>query len=616
MKKKSNLKDFSVPFSGWAITLISFLNEEFKFIKPMLLYIILTFIIGILLLNNKYRTFFFNQLKKIVKLWKLSLINKIIILGMIIITLIFWNGHYLRKQYKLIQISNELKQIEEEEINIDFNDLVDNYYNIYDELLNGDDFEGWENKRYTELLIHSFVKYQIANEIWVKTNYLQNRNLAQNEFKNRNYNLSIDLLEDNLKFLSSSRFSIYTKEYKIRTYFDLSECYRIISNFTYAETYLNDAKTLIEKINTEDSNYHYFNFYYHYTLAKIKADQLNYKMAINELIIANEFIIEIKEDNLDVYYLFKYDFINIYWKDNDFENALKICDLIETELLTERNWKSTFSSIRNKILTRKAVILMQIERLDEANSLLNEIFKSMGKSKVELLNFYSVLLNELVIEEYDHQYEKLMLDLIEEKKGLIATNDIFEIAKLYNGLAGLYLKRGDHEENIKLRYYYLQEAEKYYYKSYKLREEHLSEFDPRYTIGLNGLGVIYQRLEKYSKAENYFRKSLELRGLHNKNNFFYSQALFNLGFVLLYQNKFSEAIDYLEHSVILKKNLLGIMNYNYIDSFIEWIICLKNLDRDDDVKEEYTRLLYLLEKEGVNKYSEYFYDIYSSRLNK
>lgn len=612
---KVKVKDYSVPFSGWAVAIINYLNSKLQITNPRILYTIIILGLGAIILIPRSRKFFIYKLKKIVNVWKLSWVNKIIIVLVIIATIIVWNGNYITQYFKLNQLSNKLIKIDKNSHNLELGDLVDEYYSVYDKLRNDDEFKAYKGKKYNNVLVSAISRYHLYYEIWFSTKYYENRDLALDKMNSKKYNLTINLLRNNLDFIADAKFSVKQVEFKIRTYLDLSEVYRKISDLDKSYNYLNYANTLIQKITHEDEYFHFFNFLYHYALAKNKSEELNFKIAISEYNIANEFISEKKSEYLKYYFILNTDLIETFWRDNDFQSALRLSENIESEIIKEKDWTTKYRTFYNNILTRRAAIFNQIGKFDEADELIYQLLERIGPSKVERINFYSIILNYRLIEKYDNDYENLLNDLINEKAGLTALDEVFEVAQSYNALADLYLKRGDNEKDKYKKNNHYRIAEKYYYKSYEIREKHLLKTDPRYTVGLNDLGVIYQRQKKYIQAEDYFRKSLALRKQQNDQNFFYSQALFNLGFVLFYQEKLTEAVAYLEEAVILKENLLGFMNYNYIDAFIEWIYCLEKLDRKEMLNDEYLKLLNSLRMEGNNRYYQYLIDRYNIKFN-
>lgn len=107
---------------------------------------------------------------------------------------------------------------------------------------------------------------------------------------------------------------------------------------------------------------------------------------------------------------------------------------------------------------------------------------------------------------------------------LIKTNDNLEIAEHTNQIA---------QTNLNLGVAYMQRGE--YEKSLE-KLERAQEADPKYTPTLNALGLLYQRLGKMQKAEDYFKSALGYR----PNDPF---TLNNYGQFLCINNRYDEAED-------------------------------------------------------------------------
>jgi len=121
----------------------------------------------------------------------------------------------------------------------------------------------------------------------------------------------------------------------------------------------------------------------------------------------------------------------------------------------------------------------------------------------------------------------------------------------------------------------------------------------------DGLGEIERYKFRYSKAEKYFKLSLETSIRNNGYfNINYAKSLHNLGIIALYYNEYKNAIRFLNKSMFLQKNILGEGNIGYAQ-------CLKLLGSTymeiGDYKKSINYLkksLNIMEKNNKNEHPE------------
>lgn len=95
---------------------------------------------------------------------------------------------------------------------------------------------------------------------------------------------------------------------------------------------------------------------------------------------------------------------------------------------------------------------------------------------------------------------------------------ILDYASSLNGLAGVFVEKGEYDK-----------AESLYLETLEIRERFLGESHPHYALTLNNLAEVHRILEEYGEAEYYHKRALEIRERSpGKNSPEYAQSLNNL----------------------------------------------------------------------------------------
>ena len=215
--------------------------------------------------------------------------------------------------------------------------------------------------------------------------------------------------------------------------------------------------------------------------------------------------------------------------------------------------------------------------------------------------FYAGMFNNLAI-VYNNmgKYEE-GIEAIKEATRLIQAYFTKEEAAPYtaylkNNLANIYIALGRYKEalsllfevvdirkelnpdnprdptalnNIALIYDQLNEfdlAEQYYLEVLHLWEVNLGKNHPHYATTLNNLSFLYQNTEAYEKAEKFALEAVAIQGKIGKERIPYGIALNNLGALYTKAKRYSEALKYLYEAKAIWEQTLGYKHLNYAAS--------------------------------------------------
>ena len=131
-----------------------------------------------------------------------------------------------------------------------------------------------------------------------------------------------------------------------------------------------------------------------------------------------------------------------------------------------------------------------------------------------------------------------------------------DYAKSLNNLGVLYDVMGD----------YLK-AEQFYLESLKIRKSVLGENHPDYAASLNNLGVLYRTSGDYSEAEQFLLESLRIRkSVLGENHPDYATSLNNLGVLYRTLGNYSKAEPYFQEALRIRKSVFGENHPDYAAS--------------------------------------------------
>ncbi len=434
----------------------------------------------------------------------------------------------------------------------------------------------------------------LSKEFVIKKEYEEKKQEAFELFKKEEYFKAVSILEHLLKYLNQD-FSVSLNYYKLKINLDLASNYLHLVDYKNSRRHINEAFRFLKDISPKDNNYYYLNFSTNYSYGLLFFEEGKYRDSLSYYLKAKEFIEGVKAENIEAYLKLMNDISNCYAKISDFDSAEKISIQAENYILSFPKGIEKYSDSYQNILATRALLFSQFGEDKKSIDIVNRFFELFPQNGSRIIDVLSVQIKNIKNPQMDELYETTLLNYLNQLIQKTGNANTMEFAKLNNLLGDMYVTYGDEEsENKERRTDFYYKAEKYFLKSYEIRSNILNKESPDYAIGLNNMGFIYQKLEKYSLAEEYFRKAIIIREKLGDNNYFYSQALHNLAFVLAPQKKYDEAIKLFSKAVDIRRRTLGVENNDFVDALLNYASCLISASKKTEAKKVLEETLMVL----------------------
>ena len=178
---------------------------------------------------------------------------------------------------------------------------------------------------------------------------------------------------------------------------------------------------------------------------------------------------------------------------------------------------------------------------------LGGIYEDNGQPDLAIQNYNKAM---LIAQKHNYGFEKLnilinkeitysMLNMVDQQLEMLkiaekiceTVQDIKNQARIYNGLASVYIKKENYEKAIL-----------YTKKSLKMVEDYHMGNEVK-GILYSKMGRIYLQTDSVSKAIHYLESSLEINQ-NNSRSKFRAHAFTNLGYAYMANKEFSKAMHY------------------------------------------------------------------------
>lgn len=362
---------------------------------------------------------------------------------------------------------------------------------------------------------------------------------------------------------------------------------------------ISDAEKIIKLYNNYNSYEYYVDLYnlglIYQKTGKVSMAKKIYKKIIN-LLKEKEFDINNKDDLKKVYILVetknsigicynKVGILKLSLALSSFEGALSLA-------------RKYFKEDKNKILRimhNIGCVYYDIEKFDEAIDYhLKELSLRNEKNTdyIDNLNFLGY--DYEGIKDYKNAilYLKKALIII---KGLSGINSEEYISNLYY-LGAVYVKNQDYTSAYKI-----------YEEACNLIEQKLGAMHPYLAEALTRFAGVNIKLEKYNDALKIQLKSLSLiQKSVGENHIYYAANLKRVGDIHYLKEEYDKALPYYESETLIKKEIIGIANEEYVNSILNLINVKIKVLNDDSYIEFEQQILKLIDFEfSIDSYLKY-----------
>lgn len=188
---------------------------------------------------------------------------------------------------------------------------------------------------------------------------------------------------------------------------------------------------------------------------------------------------------------------------------------LKIRIMRRMAWYNLSDSAKSLDLLRRALDLAEEHSLTKEISVLNfsiggiytnynnyraKKYLMRALTAAEEINFNAGISNAhnaLGIFYYDSgAYDLSIKHYLTAEKGFLIEKNESKLASTYNNIAITYRRMGDNAKALE-----------YHYEALRIRQEHVQSLIPR---SLFNIGNIYRDLQKYSQAETYYSRALEL----------------------------------------------------------------------------------------------------------
>lgn len=279
---------------------------------------------------------------------------------------------------------------------------------------------------------------------------------------------------------------------------------------------------------------------------------------------------------------------------------------------------------KEKHLLAKAKILLDNDKIDDAELILNPIIDSKNTENKAIATMYLGIINK-----EQNKFDEALSLLFEAKSfeeeietEKIASNIYFEIGYVYMRIGSLqksidFLKKsneklddeGNEVEKAKTvnNIAYLYELSGNYdmaLKNYRLALEVFEKFDDKKatSYALNNIGALYREIDNYEMAHEYYRKSLEIKKQIG-DTASWATTYNNFGVLYVQQQKYDLALEAYEKALMIAQKYDDIKNigrttnnmgqlYNQTGEYDKAIsLYFKSLELKDSINDNHGKIL-------------------------